>query len=292
MFLMEESGMNEVSLEELSAFRDAQRLAFACAADVEAALAPGMTERDAAAMLLEALRAAGVRRFFHVPFAWFGERTALDDAWPTEEFLPSGARLERGMPVILDVAPMIDGRVVDVAHSFAFGDNDVVRRMQDDLLVVRRAIPRALKEGCSLTETYGAVDAILERRGWENRHRAYPFGVLGHRVARLAATEADEGTSEPFGPAALEFFRDRRRAAKEDPSASPFWNDRDDCALGAPPGLWAVEPHLGRGGVGAKFEELLVVTARDAYWLDDDLPHVRRGSTSIEARGARGEVVS
>lgn len=28
--------------------------------------------------------------------------------------------------------------------------------------------------------------------------------------------------------------------------------------------------------VGAKFEELLVVTEDDAYWLDDDLPHVRR----------------
>jgi hypothetical protein len=28
--------------------------------------------------------------------------------------------------------------------------------------------------------------------------------------------------------------------------------------------------------VGAKFEELLVITEDDAYWLDDDLPHVRR----------------
>ena len=41
------------------------------------------------------------------------------------------------------------------------------------------------------------------------------------------------------------------------------------------PGLWAVEPHVGFRGVGAKFEELLVVTPDDAYWLDDDLPHVR-----------------
>jgi hypothetical protein len=37
-----------------------------------------------------------------------------------------------------------------------------------------------------------------------------------------------------------------------------------------------VEPHLGFRGVGAKFEELLVVTEDSAYWLDDDLPHVRR----------------
>jgi hypothetical protein len=42
------------------------------------------------------------------------------------------------------------------------------------------------------------------------------------------------------------------------------------------PGLWAVEPHLGFRGVGAKFEELLVITDDDAYWLDDELPHVQR----------------
>ncbi|PQM44942.1 hypothetical protein C1Y40_04900 [Mycobacterium talmoniae] len=38
-----------------------------------------------------------------------------------------------------------------------------------------------------------------------------------------------------------------------------------------------MEPHLGRDGVGLKFEELLVVTDDgDAYWLDDDVPHMRR----------------
>jgi hypothetical protein len=44
-----------------------------------------------------------------------------------------------------------------------------------------------------------------------------------------------------------------------------------------------VEPHLGLGDVGAKFEELLVVTEDDAYWLDDDLPHVRRWASASAA---------
>jgi hypothetical protein len=42
---------------------------------------------------------------------------------------------------------------------------------------------------------------------------------------------------------------------------------------------------LALGGVGAKFEELLVVTKDDAYWLDDDLPHVRRWAGADAARG-------
>jgi hypothetical protein len=41
--------------------------------------------------------------------------------------------------------------------------------------------------------------------------------------------------------------------------------------------LWAVEPRIGFRDVGVRFEEILVVTpCGDAYWLDEDLPHVRR----------------
>ena len=34
-------------------------------------------------------------------------------------------------------------------------------------------------------------------------------------------------------------------------------------------------PHIGRDGVGAKWEESLVVTDNDAYWLDDTVSHLR-----------------
>lgn len=57
---------------------------------------------------------------------------------------------------------------------------------------------------------------------------------------------------------------------------NPIWNS--SLASNHPPtaGLWAVEPHLGFRDVGAKWEELLVITEDDAFWLDDDVPHVRR----------------
>lgn len=47
------------------------------------------------------------------------------------------------------------------------------------------------------------------------------------------------------------------------------------------PGLWAIESHPGIHGIGARGEEVLVVTgsrdqAERAFWWDDDLPHVRR----------------
>jgi hypothetical protein len=54
----------------------------------------------------------------------------------------------------------------------------------------------------------------------------------------------------------------------------------------ATPGLWAVEPHVAIDGVGAKFEELLVVTDSGAHWLDDDVPHVRRWAARAGAAPA------
>ena len=59
---------------------------------------------------------------------------------------------------------------------------------------------------------------------------------------------------------------------------SPFWNGRAPSGMDTPlaPGFWAVEPHLADGDLGAKFEEILVVTAHEVFWLDEDLPHVRQ----------------
>ncbi|MFF2327627.1 MULTISPECIES: hypothetical protein [unclassified Streptomyces] len=62
---------------------------------------------------------------------------------------------------------------------------------------------------------------------------------------------------------------------------SPLWSPYRFSDHPPQPGLCAVEPHLGFRGTGAKFEEILVVTdskdpEQGAFWLDDDLPHVRR----------------
>jgi hypothetical protein len=65
---------------------------------------------------------------------------------------------------------------------------------------------------------------------------------------------------------------------------SPLWADGAISDHPATPGLWAVEPHIGFRDVGVKFEEILVVTSSgSAYWLDDDLPHVRRWQRTAAA---------
>src|SRR5262245_49751181 len=86
---------------ELETVRALQRLAYQCVEEVAATLEPGVTERDAAERMTAWFTAHGVDDYFHRPFAWFGERTALRWKSP-RRFLPTEMRLAEGMPYILD----------------------------------------------------------------------------------------------------------------------------------------------------------------------------------------------
>lgn len=120
-----------------------------------------------------------------------------------------------------------------------------------------------------------AVDQLCMKQGVEPRHKAYPFKVLAHRVAKLEKTSKPRFVARFGLNATRNLILDQVRSGKQE-GWSPLWSIDRRSEHAPVPGLWAVEPHLGFHGVGAKFEELLVITEDDAYWLDDDLPHVRR----------------
>ena len=100
---------------------------------------------------------------------------------------------------------------------------------------------------------------------------------MTHRVEKLEDDARPAHTSVlNFGLRNLsELVRDSWIAGRQE-GWSPLWSSDSRSDHPPTPGLWAVEPHLGFRGVGAKWEELLVVTDDDAFWLDDDVPHVRR----------------
>ena len=66
-----------VKPEDYERFRSVQALAYRCAEEVARSLTPGVTERQASAHLGRLLRENGADDWFHVPFAWFGDRTTL-----------------------------------------------------------------------------------------------------------------------------------------------------------------------------------------------------------------------
>ncbi|HMV35418.1 MAG TPA: hypothetical protein PKD60_05950, partial [Turneriella sp.] len=146
----------------------------------------------------------------------------------------------------------------------------------------------------TMAEIYDDVSEALLDMGYENCHAKYPQGVLGHKVGKiptrlipripvmrfevstflyLAAEEIshlinpwDNHTARVIGP--------KRRVINPWDNHTALWSDYT--RVSADPGLWAVEPHIGTKNFGVKWEEILHITENNAYYLDDNLPHVRR----------------
>ncbi len=272
-----ETSVSISSSRELEAYRHAQRLAYDSVEAVAARLTEGVTERQAAQWVRDYLAEQGIKYYFHAPFAWFGERTQLAVDWGDDDFLPTDLALEKGMPVILDVAPVVDGFAADVGYAFCFGHNDQHEAMLDDLEAYREMIPRMLKSGSNMQDVYMAIDQKIREQGYLSSHRSYPAGVIGHRVTTLSPEGIDdEARGGGFGISAYRYLKNKKVQSATAPELSPYWNDSHLSAHAPEIGLWAVEPHFARNGIGVKFEELLVVSENDVYWLDDALPHVQR----------------
>lgn len=272
---------NEKTLD-LAAFREVQQLAYRCAETVAAELRPGMTERQAARMMKDWLLGQGVDDWFHQPFAWFGDRSAFRGFIGFRHlggfnlaFYPSSRRLEADMPFILDCAPTRGGVTADIGYCGCLGQNRILDRLMDDLIEYRTLILDMARQRRHLSEISQAVDRLCARHGYEPRHKAYPFQVLAHRVEALDDDDRTHRSLFHFGVRNVsELARNVARGRRE--GWSPLWSSGRASDHPPTPGLWAVEPHIGFRGVGAKFEELLVVTENDARWLDEDVPHVRR----------------
>lgn len=259
---------------DLDRFRHLQKLAYTCAETIAAGLQPGMTERQVARQMKVWLLDHGVDDWFHQPFAWFGDRTAFRGFRGfNPRFYPGGRELELGMPFILDCAPVMQGAVADIGYSGCLGENPVVDRLMDDLARHRALILRLIRQRQPMAQVSRAVDQLCQAQGVEPRHKAYPFSVLAHQVGPLSGRRGFSVAR--FGVRSVAWLA-RAGIQGRRTGVSPLWSSGRRSDHPPAPGLWAVEPHLGLGDVGAKFEELLVITATDAFWLDDDLPHVRR----------------
>lgn len=262
----------------LDGHRRAQRVAYDAALEVASSLRAGVTEKEAAAALGRRLSDRGVRRYFHQPFAWFGDRSAFAGfGGASPRFLPSERRLEEGMVGILDVAPVVDGFAADIGYTFVCGAGDErLERAMQTLAEIRALIPRHVARGDTMRSIYVRIDRLLAERGFDNRHARYPFGVLGHRIwqhHRLPAEPRVMGFGLSAATKLLGGELVSRWPLRLRPS--PLWSNAESSNRPAEHGLWAIEPHLGCDGFGAKFEELLVVGPDGAHWLDDDVPHVR-----------------
>lgn len=262
--------MKSYTPKDLDGFKAAQRLGFKVATEVSKQLKPGMTEREVAELLRQALIQGGTRDWFHAPFAWFGDRSGFLKMRGFRSFLPTNRKLESDDVVILDVAPILNGYVADIGYVCSLEPNPELDRAKETLRTIRNELPKLFEAPRTLGEIWTEVDRMVAKAGFKNSYQLYPFSVLGHRVMKTRKNSGF-GFSLPFsflswfgvsGYIAMITGGIKAQLVQKRSSQSKL-------------GLWAIEPHLSNDRFGAKFEEILVVEEARAYWLDSDVPHMQ-----------------
>lgn len=261
---------------ELEKFKEFQQRSYATLEAVKAELTVGMTEIQAARLLRKRFHEQGVHTYFHVPVVLFGERTGYPGDFGQLEAIATDKKLDENTPIILDAAPIYEGYIVDTSLSTTFGENAVHKRLYPELKAFRDQILQQVKEGREFRDIENHTNQMIENLGAENCHRKHIGEVLGHRVFKAKDRFWNRFTIKQLSIRHVLWLVWKSIAAvKGWQNDSPNWNHRRTSGHKPFPGLWAVEPHFAVDGVGVKFEEILVITDTDAYWLDDDLPHVR-----------------
>jgi len=249
----------------------AQALARAVILEVAATVRPGASERAIAGRIEARLAKAGVKHWLHTAYAWWGERTRFGGfgTWEVDA-LPTARALQDGEPFILDVAPLVAGYPADFAFSGIAGEKDTVHR---EVLAELAALKRALVGWAREAATGGAlcerVDAAVRAHGREVVHTGYPAQVLAHSFEGFPnllglAPRLGSGFQVPLLFTSAAQLLGHQLLGRP----YPFLNAHSPSA---PQGLYAVEPHLAQGDLGAKFESVLLVDGDETRWLDPEL---------------------
>lgn len=262
------------SAKELAKFQELQTLSFSILTETARSLEAGVEERAVANALVKKYKAAGVGNFFHLPVVLFGERTALPGDWGVKNFYPKRRGLQEGDSVILDASPLFSGYLVDTSYSFCFGESPEHEAMMQDLLIERQLILEAVNQGHSFHKiTTDVYERALEN-GYEGVHEKHPGEVLGHRAGRWRAFGKSWRMKNVDGGTLSWFIGKELLARAGLKKQSPLWNRLATSRHAPTDGLWLVEPHFGKGEVGAKWEEMLIIENGKARWLEDMPPHV------------------
>lgn len=270
--------------QELEKFKAAQKASYEILESVAASLREGLSERQVTTQLLNEYKKLGVKSFFHLPVALFGQRAALPGKWKTGHFWPRKNLLEANQSVILDASPIIDGYLVDTSYSCCFGEDPTHQKMLLDLMPMREQVLKAVHSGKTFKEIAIEIDDCIRALGYENCHEKHLEHVLGHRIIKMLTPKLTWTIMKGFDARVLSWFGLRTVLAKKGLSNnSPNWNMLSTSNHQPWEGLWAVEPHVGNNEHGAKWEEIMVIPKsgfQDAYWLDDDNPHMRHWQKS------------
>jgi len=258
----------------VSGIAAAQRITREVILAVSQSVRPGDTERGVCARLEREFARAKVAHWLHTPYAWWGERTRFDwrGSWEANA-LPSDRVLQEGEAFVLDAAPIIDGFPADFAYSGVASPGAEAAAAHAALLAeltkLKGELGKWARDAASGAELCARVATSIEHAGLDVIHTRYPAQVLAHTLEGFpnwcsSAPRVGTGFQLPLLLTYATGIVLHHLAG----APYPFLNTG---APGRPRGLYAVEPHLGQGRLGAKFESVLLVDGDETRWLDPEL---------------------
>ncbi|MCE9499213.1 MAG: aminopeptidase P family protein [Leptospira sp.] len=257
--------------EAKAGFLKAQRLAYQCVVEVGKEIQEGWTEKQTAKRMSEYLKDNGVKTFFHTPFAWFGNHSRFDGYKSYKQYRPDIRKLKANDIIILDVSPIVDGYIGDIGYTMCLSPSKDLDSIMKYLLQLRELIPKLFASEKNVSEIWAEIDNNIKENGYDNCHAKYPFAVLGHRVYKVPLANYNFPLI-PVWIASWFSFQAQYSFVRHGILPELLTPDHSGSKIG----VWAIEPHIGGKGFGAKFEEILVVENDRAYWLDDKVPHVEK----------------
>lgn len=265
---------NELRSAYVRGIANAQRVAREALLSVAETVEPGDSELTVCARMEREFRRAKVAHWLHTPYAWWGERTRFDwrGSWEANA-LPSERILQEGEAFVLDAAPIVAGFPADFAYSGFAGDSaqpsSAHAALLQQLASLKRELGRWALEAASGGALCERVAGVIRDAGLDVIHTRYPAQVLAHTLEGFpnwSASAPRIGTG--FQLPLLLTYATGIVLHHLAGAPYPFLNAG---APGRPHGLYAVEPHLGLGSLGAKFESVLLVDGDETRWLDPEL---------------------
>lgn len=180
--------------EELAKIQRAAQIADAAFADALGFLVRGMSEREAAWRLEQAMRMRGAEAMSFAPIVAAGENGAKPHAEPGERLLRDGDL------VVMDFGCKVDGYCSDMTRTVAIGHIDErCAKIYDITLQAQRAAKQALRPGVDGI----CIDAVARDIIAQAGYGAYFGHGLGHGVG-LEIHELPRLTSSQAGNIVLE----------------------------------------------------------------------------------------
>lgn len=126
-----------------------------------AAIRPGITERQLAAVLERAMLEAGAQGFAFDTHVLFGEKSALPHGSSGDR------RLAPGEVVLLDFGALYQGYRSDITRTLCLGDwSPEMARVYDTVLAAHDAAIAAARPGAAVGEVDGAARRVIEDAGY------------------------------------------------------------------------------------------------------------------------------